>query len=410
MPSPSDSQSPAERLYFDFAAKCDRAEALAADFERLCAEHPEHAAELRRLRQLEGAVEELLQNGSGFFRPGSAPLVDAGRGADGLARSFQPGETIGDFTLVRFIGHGGMGQVWEARQNSMRRPVALKFLLPGRADERMIALFEREARAGGRANHSNLVRTLARGETDGIEWIAQELVEGSFSLRDAIERFRREPALPKDYYHRCASLVQAIAQGMQAAHDAGVIHRDLKPQNILIDSRDTPRVADFGLARIEGDTVLSKSGDVAGTYQYMSPEQVSGARSEIDHRTDVFSLGVVLYELLTLQRPFNGDTTHQVAEQIAAFDPPEPSKLRAQCPRDLSLIALKALEKRPAARYASMRAFAEDIGRFLRHEPILAQPATRLESVRKWVMRNPAPSMGMAVGAVALVVISGVAV
>ncbi len=402
----------AEQLYLAFAeaAQSRTPSEYQLAFDALCAKHPEHAAELRRLRQLEGAVEDLLQNGSGFFRPGSAPLVDAARGADGLARSFEPGETIGDFTLVRFIGHGGMGQVWEARQNSMRRPVALKFLLPGRADERMIALFEREARAGGRANHQNLVRTLARGETDGIEWIAQELVEGSFSLRDAIERFRREPALPKDYYRRCASLVQAIAQGLQAAHDAGVIHRDLKPQNILIDSRDTPRVADFGLARIEGDTVLSKSGDVAGTYQYMSPEQVSGARSEIDHRTDVFSLGVVLYELLTLQRPFNGDTTHQVAEQIAAFDPPEPSKLRAQCPRDLSLIALKALEKRPAARYASMRAFAEDIGRFLRHEPILAQPATRLESVRKWVMRNPAPSMGMAVGAVALVVISGVAV
>ncbi|MFM7281296.1 MAG: serine/threonine-protein kinase, partial [Planctomycetia bacterium] len=331
-------------------------------------------------------------------------------GADGIARSFEPGEAIGDFTLVRFLGHGGMGQVWEARQVSMRRPVALKFILPGRADERMIALFEREARAGGRANHPNLVRTLARGTTEGIEWIAQELVEGSFSLRDAIERFRREPALPKDYYRRCASLVQAIAQGLQAAHEAGVIHRDLKPQNILLDSRDTPRVLDFGLARIEGDTVLSKSGDVAGTFQYMSPEQVSGARSQIDHRTDVFSLGVVLYELLTLQRPFTGDTTQQIAAQIALFDPPEPSVLRAQCPRDLSVIVLKALEKRPAARYATMREFAEDIGRYLRHEPIRARPASKLESARKWVMRNPGPSVGIGVGAVALVVISGVAV
>ena len=410
MSSNLDSQSPAERLYFDFAAKRDRGDAVAADFERLCAKHPEHGAELRRLRQLEGFAEELLQNESNFFRPDSAPLVDAARGADGLARSFQPGETIGDFTLVRFIGHGGMGQVWEARQNSMRRPVALKFLLPGRADERMIALFEREARAGGRANHPNLVRTLARGKTDGIEWIAQELVAGSYSLRDAIERFRREPMLPKNYYRRCASLVQAIAQGVQAAHAAGVIHRDLKPQNSLIDSRDTPRVADFGLARGAGDSVLSNTGEFAGTYHYMSPEQVMAKRMGLDHRTDIFSLGVVMYELLTLSRPFDGDTTQKIAEAIVTVDPPDPSKIRAQCPRDLAVICAKAMQKRPSARYGSMKEFAEDIGRYLKNEPILARPATQLEKTRKWVLRHPAASVGIGVGAVALVVISGVAI
>jgi formylglycine-generating enzyme required for sulfatase activity len=183
----------------------------------------------------------------------------------------------------------------------------------------------------------------------------------------------------------------------------------LKPQNILIDARDMPRVADFGLARVEGDTVLSKSGDIAGTYHYMSPEQVSGARSLVDARTDIFSLGVVLYELLTLQRPFSGDTSQQVTAQVTSFDPPEPSVLRTQCPRDLSVITLKALQKRPAARYASMKDFADDLGRFLRHEPIHAKPASRLESVRKWVQRNPAPSVGMGVGAAALVAISGLA-
>ena len=411
-PSSNSASSSAEEIYLEFADAAERrtSSEFQSAFEALCAAHPAHAAELRRLRKLEGVVKQMLESGPSFFRPDSAPAPDAAHRAGDLARSLEPGAILGDFRLERFLGQGGMGQVWQAQQVSMRRNVALKFLLPGRADERMIALFEREARAGGRANHPNLVRTLARGETDGIEWIAQELVEGSFSLRDAIERFRREPVLPRDYYRRCASLVQAIAQGLQAAHDAGVIHRDLKPQNILLDSRDTPRVADFGLARIEGDTVLSKSGDVVGTYQYMSPEQVSAVRSQIDHRTDIFSLGVVLYELLTLQRPFNGDTTNQIASQIASFDPPEPSKLRTQCPRDLSVIALKALQKRPAARYATMREFAEDLGRFLRHEAILAQPATKLEAVRKWVLRNPAPSMGMAVGAVALAVISGIAI
>ena len=407
----SESVSPAERIYLAFAEASEgRAPAeVEAAFEALCVAHPEQAAELRRLRRLEASVQKLLDGGRSFFRADASGAPAVARKAEGFARSFEPGQAIGDFELVRFLGHGGMGQVWEARQLSMRRNVALKFLLPGRADERTIALFEREARAGGRANHPNLVRTLARGQSDGIEWIAQELVEGSFSLRDAIERFRREPETPKDYYTRCATLVQGIARGLQAAHEAGVVHRDLKPQNILIDSRDMARVADFGLARVEGDTVLSKSGDIAGTYHYMSPEQVSGARSKVDARTDIFSLGVVLYELLTLQRPFSGDTTQQVTAQVTSFDPPEPSVLRAQCPRDLSVITLKALQKRQAARYATMQELADDLGRFLRHEPIRAKPSSRLESARKWVQRNPAPSVGMGVGAAALVVISGVA-
>ena len=410
-PDSEPSVSPAERIYLAFAEASEgRAPAeVEAAFEALCVAHPEQAAELRRLRRLEASVQKLLDGGRSFFRADASGAPAVARKAEGFARSFEPGQAIGDFELVRFLGHGGMGQVWEARQLSMRRNVALKFLLPGRADERTIALFEREARAGGRANHPNLVRTLARGQSDGIEWIAQELVEGSFSLRDAIERFRREPETPRDYYTRCATLVQGIALGLQAAHEAGVVHRDLKPQNILIDARDTARVADFGLARVEGDTVLSKSGDIAGTYHYMSPEQVSGARSKVDARTDIFSLGVVLYELLTLQRPFSGDTTQQVTAQVTSFDPPEPSVLRAQCPRDLSVITLKALQKRQAARYATMQELADDLGRFLRHEPIRAKPSSRLESARKWVQRNPAPSVGMGVGAAALVVISGVA-
>ncbi|MBM3991835.1 MAG: serine/threonine protein kinase, partial [Planctomycetes bacterium] len=402
----------AERIYLDFASACgDRAPSeLRHAFDALCAAHPEQASKLRRLRQLESAVEHMLEGGPGFFRPENTPAPNAAQSGAGIAHNFKPGETIGDFELVRLLGHGGMGQVWEARQISMRRRVALKFILPGRAHEHMVALFEREARAGGRANHPNLVRTLARGSTDGIEWIAQELVEGSFSLRDAIERFRREPTLVSDYYRRCAILVQAIAQGLQAAHDVGVIHRDLKPQNILLDARDTPRVLDFGLARIQDDTVLSRSGDVAGTYQYMSPEQVAGVRAEIDHRTDIFSLGVVLYELLTLQRPFTGDTTRQIVAQIALYDPPEADVLRAQCPRDLAVIAAKAMQKRPSARYASMKELAADLERHLKNEPIHAKPATRVEQARKWMLRHPSASVGLCVGGTALLAISGLLV
>lgn len=351
--------------------------------------------------------KDSTQTAKGFFRRDRSTQAAP---AQGFARSFQAGETIGDFKLVRFIGHGGMGQVWEATQLSLRRPVALKFILPGRADTHTLALFEREARAGGRTSHPNLVRTLARGQSDGLEWIAQELVAGSYSLRDATEDFRRELQLPKDYYTRVAQLVRGIALGMEAAHAAGVIHRDLKPQNILIDSDDQPKVADFGLARVAGDSVLSNTGDFAGTYQYMSPEQVTAKRMGLDHRTDIFSLGVVLYELLTLSRPFDGDTTQKIAEAIITIDPPDPSKLRAQCPRDLAVICAKAMQKRPGARYASMKEFAEDIERYLKHEPILAKPVTQLEKARKWVLRHPAASVGIGVGGTALVVISGLLV
>jgi serine/threonine protein kinase/formylglycine-generating enzyme required for sulfatase activity len=329
--------------------------------------------------------------------------------ATGLARNFEPGETIGDFTLVRFIGHGGMGQVWEAQQNSMRRAVALKFILPGRTDAHTLSLFEREARAGGKASHPNLVRTLARGHENGVEWIAQELVPGSFSLRDAIEGFRRESQLPVGYYAKVAQLIRSIALGMEAAHAAGVIHRDLKPQNILIEPDDQPRVIDFGLARVAGDSVLSNTGDFAGTYHYMSPEQVAAKRIGLDHRTDVFSLGVVMYELLTLSRPFEGDTTQKIAEAIVMVDPPDPTKLRTQCPRDLAVICAKAMRKRPGARYATMKELAADLERHLKNEPIMARPATQVEKLRKWILRHPAPSVGIGVGVTALVVISGMA-
>ncbi len=410
-----DSQTPAERLYHTFAARRDRGEAGDEEFEVLCREHPLLEASLRALVERDARLRGLLgkldpspadPHRSAFFRRDRAAPDPS---SPSLTRSFVEGETIGDFTLAHLIGQGGMGQVWEARQNSMHRSVALKFLLPDRVDAQSLELFEREARAGGKANHPNLVRTLARGQTQGIEWIAQELVEGSYSLRNAIEEFRREEQLPRDYYQRVAEFVRDVARGMQAAHAAGVIHRDLKPQNILIDLQGQPKVADFGLARVIGDSLRSNAGEMGGTYQYMSPEQVTSQRTGLDHRTDIFSLGVVLYELLTLRRPFEGDTTQKIAAAIVNIDPPDPSKLRALCPRDLAVICAKAMQKRPDARYGSMHELAEDLQRHLRHEPILAQPATVLELARKWSLRHPAASVGLAAGCVALLVVSGVA-
>ena len=381
------------------------------DIEALCALHPASAAALRRLHAQHRRYAALVapppedDPGSLFHRAQGVVELQPDQ-----SRRFQAGETVGDFRLVRFLGRGGMGQVWEAEQSGLRRRVALKFLLGGRIDKRTVDYFLREARAGGRVQHPNVVGTIACGTTEGVEWIAQELVPGSRTLRDAIEDFRRDSSLPANYWRGVARLVEQVARGMQAAHEAGVVHRDLKPQNILVDDRDRPRIADFGLARVADETVLSKSGDVVGTWHYMSPEQASGRRGGVDHRSDVFSLGTVLYELLTLERPFNGDNEAMVAERIALWDPPDPRKLRSQCPRDLAVVALHALEKRPSARYQSMAEFAEDLRRFAADEPVRARPSSAWERSRKWARRNPAASMGMLVGAVALAAVSTLAV
>ncbi|MEM8712068.1 MAG: serine/threonine-protein kinase, partial [Planctomycetota bacterium] len=317
-----------------------------------------------------------------------------------------PGQRIGRFALRSFLARGGMGEVWIAEDLDLRREVALKFVLPDRMDERSLKLFAREARAGGRLSHPNLVTTLSYGVDDGLSWIAQELVTGSWTVKDSLSALRSEDSVPKDYYRKVAELVMRVADGMQAAHDAGVIHRDIKPQNILISDDDTPKITDFGLARVTDDSVFSQSGDLAGTWAYMSPEQVTASRMGLDHRTDVFSLGVVLYELLTLRRPFEGDTTHQIATRILTEEPAPIAKIRSQCPRELTLICAKAMEKAPARRYSTMGAFRDDLSRHLAHEPITARPASRLVRLQKWSRRNPSMATGLSVSIVASLVLA----
>ena len=362
-----------------------------------------HDAPLRDAALAQLALITAADDGSsksGFFGGGESTTADT---AMPVSHGLAVGQRIGDFTLVRFLGKGGMGQVWEARQESLRRSVALKLLLPGSVDPSSLEKFVREARAGGKASHKNLVATFGYGDSDGLAWIAQELVHGSATLADAVDRFRERDRLPDDYYTQVARLMEKVARGMQAAHAAGVIHRDLKPANILVGADDEPRVADFGLAKVTDESlILSKTGDGAGTWFYMSPEQVSGKRTGLDARTDIFSLGVVLYEMLTLQRPFVGDSSQQIAEQIDRWDPPVADKVRSHCPRDLAVIAEKAMQKAKAHRYPTMAAMAEDLRRFLADEPILAKPTSAWHRARKWMRRNPTIA-----ATVALVTIGG---
>jgi non-specific serine/threonine protein kinase/serine/threonine-protein kinase len=284
--------------------------------------------------------------------------------------------------------------------------VALKLLLPERVDSKGLDFFAREARAGGRLSHPGIVAIHGTGEDEGLHWIAMELVEDACDLRRALDGIREEDELPGDYYEQSALFLAETADALEVAHAAGVIHRDLKPANILVTPDDHPKVSDFGLAKLTDEHSISLAGDLVGTYFYMSPEQVAAKRMGLDHRTDVFSLGVVLYEMLTLVRPFEGDTTEQVAHKILVVDPPPPNELRSKVPRDLAVICGKAMEKDPERRYGSMAKLAADLRRHLADEPILARPPGTLERAVKWVRRNPTKSAVAGVAAAALVVIS----
>jgi serine/threonine protein kinase/formylglycine-generating enzyme required for sulfatase activity len=351
-------------------------------------------------RELRGFLPSLMNSSSRAFfrrehreRPQPAPGLEAGK-------------LVGEFRLVHLIGQGGMGQVWEAEQTSLERRVAVKFVRPERLTQRYLELFAREARAGGRLHHPGIVTVHSFGRSDGLAWIAMELVEDAWTLQDFLDEAARAVEVPEGYDRDVARFVAEIADAMAAAHEAGVIHRDLKPQNVLITRDDRPKVTDFGLARLTDEAALSHTGEFVGTYFYMSPEQVGVPNGGVDHRTDIFSLGVVLYELLALRRPFEGDTWHQVAAQIAHRDPPDLRSIRSRVPRDLAVIASKALEKERDRRFQSMADFAADLRRHLGNEPIRARPPTPLERAVKWSKRNPAKSAAAAIASVAFTAIA----
>ncbi len=306
---------------------------------------------------------------------------------------------LGDFTLLRLLGKGSQGEVWEARQESLGRLVALKLLPPQLvfSDDRL-QRFRREAEAGGRLSHAGIVTVHALGEHEGVHWFAQELVAGGRTLADEIDEARRLPELPGNWYPRMAELFAQVSEALHAAHGVGVIHRDVKPGNILITADGRPKLADFGLALVQDQLALSSTGDLAGTPLYMSPEQVQGEHSQLDRRTDIFSVGSTLYEALTLTRPFLGDR-QQIMDRIVTRDPPDPRRVHRHVPRDLAVICLKALEKQPARRFATAEELAADLRRFLAGEPIRARPPGALVRAAKWAGRNPRLS---AAGSVAL--------
>ncbi len=330
----------------------------------------------------------------------STALPRASSQAEGEPQHF------GEFELLEVLGRGASGLVWRAYQASLARHVALKQLYPVFVlDQRLRSRFELEASAAARLSHEGIVSIFSVGDQGGVPYIVQELIPKGRTLATWIAERSHSGPWGREHYSEVARLAAQVAEALAHAHEHGIIHRDLKQSNVLLTHQGAPKVADFGLARVAGEPSLSKSGDLSGTIAYMAPEQVMGKRREIDVRSDVFSLGVTMYELLTGSRPFAGDTQQQVIEKILREQPADPRSLRSKIPRDLALICLEALRKKPEHRYQTMQALAKDLRSFLAGGPVLAKPPSLLQRVNAMVRSYPRAVAGVA-AAVALLTVT----
>jgi len=290
---------------------------------------------------------------------------------------------LGDYELLAEVARGGMGVVYRARQLSLNRVVALKLLLHGPfASPAFVRRFQTEAEAAAALQHPNIVPIYEVGESEGHHFLAMEYIEG----RNFAELARDHP-LPA---RRAAAYVQAVAGAVEHAHQRGVLHRDLKPSNILLDAFDQPRVTDFGLAKLLGhEAGLTLTGQVLGSPNHMPPEQAAGKLSNCSARSDVYSLGALLYQLLTARPPFQGETLPEILAQVQNDEPVPPRRLNPSVPAALDIICRQCLQKEPARRYPSAQALADDLGRFLADQPIRARPVPLAGRVWLWCRRRP---------------------
>jgi serine/threonine protein kinase len=350
----------------------------------------------------------------GIDHPAASPVIDTA----------QP---LGDFLIRREIGRGGMGIVYEAEQISLGRRVALKVLpFAWTLDPRQLRRFQNEARAVAHLHHTNIVPIYSVGCERSVHFYAMQFIEGR-SLAAVLQEMRpsREPGsggggqqtglgtlpcgpLPStwaalttertgrgcEYFRAIARLGAQAAEALEHAHEQGVVHRDVKPGNLLVDAHGHLWVSDFGLAQFQGDGAMTVTGDLVGTLRYMSPEQALGKRGLVDHRTDIYALGATVYELLAVTPVFQGRDRQELLRQIAFEEPQPPRRLNPAIPPDLETIILKALSKRVDDRYGTAREMAEDLRRFLEHRPVLAKRPGLVERATKWLRRHPAVVAG----------------
>jgi tetratricopeptide (TPR) repeat protein len=410
-------------LVEDLTARLQNGEVF--DVEAYLGDHAEHAERLRELLPALQMLGKLSISGHGnlSFPP------------DASEESLPVG-TLGDFRILREVGRGGMGVVYEAEQISLGRRVALKVLpFAATMDPRALQRFQNEARAAACLHHANVVPVHYVGCERGVHFYAMQFIDGQ-TLADLIRELRRpagqastpspagaaaderttahtpadkvadpkadtEPAArqstlttqsgarSREFFRRAAGWGVQAAEALDYAHQAAIVHRDVKPGNLMLDVRGNLWVADFGLAHIQhSEASLTMTGDLVGTLRYMSPEQALAKRVPIDHRTDVYSLGATLYELLTLQPAVAGKDRQEVLRQIAFEEPKAPRRVNRAIPAELETIVLKAMEKNPAERYATAMEMADDLRRFLADEPIRAKRPGLLARGRKWARRH----------------------
>jgi serine/threonine protein kinase/Tfp pilus assembly protein PilF len=406
------------RVADEFTDRVNRGER--PDVEDYARRYPEMASILRQV------LPALQVMGSG------SPAVDPGR-AQAAGEALVSG-CLGDFRLVREVGRGGMGVVYEAEQVSLGRRVALKVLpLAATLDPRQLQRFHNEARAAAGLHHTHIVPVYGVGCERGVHYYAMQFIDGR-TLADLIAERRGEAPAPVPAvaqagaaaasattapaaratsaaapgaasFRRAAEWGIQAAEALDCAHALGVVHRDVKPANLLVDGGGRLWVTDFGLAQVHSDARLTMTGDLVGTLRYMSPEQALARRAVLDHRTDVYSLGATLYELLTLRPPFDGKDRQELLRQIAFEEPPPPRRLDRAIPAELETIVLKALEKNAAERYATAQDLADDLECFLKDEPIRARRPPLWLRLRKWGRRHRPLVAGLAAGLLTLLVV-----
>ena len=329
---------------------------------------------------------------AGGVDPGRSdtPSAADGNGVPNNKKSASAAEMLGefgDYELLEEIGRGGQGVVFRARQKSLNRTVALKVISLGQwASKAHLKRFRLEAEAAASLEHPGIVPIHEVGERDGSCYFSMKFVEGG----QLDEVARREP-MP---IRRAAELIAKVARTVHYAHEHGILHRDIKPGNILLDAKGEPHLTDFGLARlVESESTVTRTLEVLGTPSYMAPEQAVGNNAAIGSVTDVYGLGAVLYQLLTGQPPFAGGATYETIKLLLDTEPRPPRVVNPKIDRDLSTICLKCLEKDPKRRYSSALALAEDLERWLKHEPIVARHTSIVGRGRKWIRRNPTSAL-----------------
>src|SRR6266540_728912 len=291
---------------------------------------------------------------------------------------------FGDYELLEEIGRGGQGVVYRARQKSLNRTVALKVIGLGQwAAQAHLKRFRREAEAAANLDHPCIVPIYDVGEREGSCYFSMKFIDGG----QLDEVTKRQPISIRN----AAGLIAKLARTVHYAHEHGILHRDIKPGNILLDAKGGAHLTDFGLARLlETKSTVTHTMDVLGTPSYMAPEQASGHNEQLTSATDVYGLGAVFYQLLTGHPPFAGGTTYETVRLVLETEPRQPRLWNPKIDRELSTICLKCLEKDPRRRYSSALALAEDLEHWLKHEPIRAKRSGFFTHSKKWVRRKPA--------------------